>query len=570
MKKELTMEMRLLIAFALMGIVLIASQYLLPQPEPPVETAKTEEPAKAAPAPSAPAPAPAAAAATGTPAPPSPPAEELPGAIAAKEEETVTVETDRFKVEFSNHGAVVRSWILKDYVDSLGEPLNLVNQRALELTGKQAVPPPFAIAFMGQAPANDPNDDLFEVQRSEDGRSVTFEFSDGHTSVKKSFAFHQDSYVVDVSSQVLQNGVLLPHSLEWRGGFGDNTVANVTRDARTLYYDEPNKDLNKNDAGDAEDGPVSTSGLYAFAGIEDKYFVAAADLPQGTTFQITTFADQVPDQNDKAQARVGAAIGGSGANSFPLYVGPKDSDTLSAVDPRLKDVIDWGWFWFLAQPLFYALAWTSDHLTHNYGWAILLVTVVINTVLFPLKMTSMKSSKKMQALQPQVSAINDKYKGMSMKDPRKQKQQEELMELYKKNDVNPVGGCLPMMLQIPFFYGFYRVLNVSIELRGAHWLWVADLSQPETASIRMLPVLLMVTQFASQRMTPSPGVDPTQQKMMMFLPLVFGYMFWFQSSGLVLYWLTGNLVSIVQQWLLNRSTPAPAVAVATPAPKKRK
>ncbi len=567
MKKELTMEMRLLIAFALMGIVLIGAQYLLPQPEPVAETApqtaQTEEAAgKAAPAPAAPAAA--------TPQTPAAPPAELPGAVSAEAEQTVEVETDRFKVEFSNLGAVVRSWVLKDYVDSQGKPLDLVNKRALELSGTKAVPPPFAIAFLAQAPSNDPNDDLFQVQTADDGHTVTFEYSDGRTSTKKSFAFHEGSYLVDVSSQVLENGVLLPHSLEWRGGFGDNTVVNAARDARTLYYDEPNKDLNKNDAGDADDGPISSSGLYAFAGIEDKYFVAAADLPQGTTFQITTFADQVPDKDDKDQARVGMAIGGSGSNMFPLYVGPKDSDTLAGFDPRLKEVIDWGWFWFLAQPLFYALAWTADAVTHNYGWAIMLITIVINTVLFPLKISSMKSSKKMQALQPQISAINAKYKEMSMKDPRKQKQQEELMEIYKKNDVNPVGGCVPMLFQMPFIYALYKVLGVSINLRGAEWLWVTDLSQPETLSIRILPVLLMVTQFAAQKMTPSPGVDPTQQKMMMLMPLVFGYMFWFQSSGLVLYWLTGNLVSIVQQWLLNRSTPAPAVAVAAPVSKKRK
>jgi YidC/Oxa1 family membrane protein insertase len=182
----------------------------------------------------------------------------------------------------------------------------------------------------------------------------------------------------------------------------------------------------------------------------------------------------------------------------------------------------------------------------------------------------MKSSKKMQALQPEVKALNDRYKGLPMKDPRKQQQQEELMALYKKNDVNPVGGCLPMLLQIPFFFALYKVLSVAIELRGAEWLWVSDLSQPETLGVRMLPLLMTAAQFVSQKMTPSPGMDPAQQKMMMFMPLVFLFMFWSQPSGLVLYWLTGNLVSIGQQWLLNRTTPAPAVVVATPAPKKKR
>jgi YidC/Oxa1 family membrane protein insertase len=172
----------------------------------------------------------------------------------------------------------------------------------------------------------------------------------------------------------------------------------------------------------------------------------------------------------------------------------------------------------------------------------------------------MKSSKKMQTLQPQIAAINARYKGLSMRDPKKAEQNQEVMDLYKREGVNPLGGCLPMVIQLPFFYAFYRVLNVSIELRGAPWLWVHDLSQPETLAIRMLPVLLIVTQFLSQKMTPSPGV-----------PLVLGYMFYFASSGLVLYWLTGNLVGIIQQVLLNRSMPpAPAIVNVQPTPKKKR
>jgi YidC/Oxa1 family membrane protein insertase len=183
----------------------------------------------------------------------------------------------------------------------------------------------------------------------------------------------------------------------------------------------------------------------------------------------------------------------------------------------------------------------------------------------------MKSSKKMQALQPQIKAINEKYKGLSMKDPRKTDQNQEVMDLYKKNGVNPVGGCLPMLLQMPFLYAFYKVLGVSIEMRGANWLWVGDLSQPENIlnGIHILPILLVITQFAMQKMTPQPGVDPAQQKMMMMMPLMFGFMFWSASSGLVLYWLTGNVVGIVQQWLLNKSMSAPAVEPPKPGSSKK-
>jgi YidC/Oxa1 family membrane protein insertase len=181
----------------------------------------------------------------------------------------------------------------------------------------------------------------------------------------------------------------------------------------------------------------------------------------------------------------------------------------------------------------------------------------------------MKSAKKMQAIQPQVKKINEKFAGLKATDPRKADQNAELMDLYKAHGINPVGGCVPMLLQIPFFYALYKVLSITIELRGAPWLWIGDLSQPEAFAIRILPLLLVVSQFASQKLTPSPGMDPAQQKIMMFMPLLFGYMFWYASAGLVLYWLTSNVVSIAQQLLLNRNTPAPAVAVVVP-PKKKK
>ena len=191
-------------------------------------------------------------------------------------------------------------------------------------------------------------------------------------------------------------------------------------------------------------------------------------------------------------------------------------------------MIDWGWFGIIAKPLFLVTEAGPPSIwpTTTAGRSSL-VTVAINLLLFPLRFTSMKSSKKMQRLQPQIAAINAKYKNLSMRDPKKAEQNQEIMDLYKREGVNPVGGCLPMILQFPFFYAFYRVLNVAIEMRGATWLWVHDLSQPETLAIRVLPVLLIVTQFLSQKMTPSPGVDPSQQKMMMFMPLVLGYMFYF-------------------------------------------
>jgi len=272
--------------------------------------------------------------------------------------------------------------------------------------------------------------------------------------------------------------------------------------------------------------------------------------------------------NPKEDPHVGVAIGGGWRQQFRLFTGPKDVDLLRSVDPRLEQVVDWGWFGFLAKPLFLTLSWTNDRVVHNYGWSIVMVTVLINFVLLPLRLKSMKSMKKMQALQPEIAVIQAKYKGLSLRDPKKAQQNQEMMALYKKHGVNPMGGCLPMVLQIPFFIAFYKVLMVAIEMRGANWLWVTDLSQPEHLPIRILPVAMVISQFVMQKMTPTTSADPTQRKMMLFMPLVFGFMFYQFQSGLVLYWLASNSVGIAQQWLINKMTPAAAVLAPAPAPAK--
>jgi YidC/Oxa1 family membrane protein insertase len=228
------------------------------------------------------------------------------------------------------------------------------------------------------------------------------------------------------------------------------------------------------------------------------------------------------------------------------------------VNPKLEQIVDFGWFWFLAKPLFLFLRLLNREWVHNYGWSIVLATVFINFILFPLRLINMKSMKKMQRLQPQIQKINEKYKGLSLRDPRQQEKNAETMELYKQNGANPMAGCLPMVIQMPFLYAFYTVLAVSLEMRGANWLWVGDLSQPEHLALRALPIIMIITSFLMQRMTPTTGMDPSQQRMMMFMPLVMGFFFYNQSSGLVLYWLTGNLMGIAQQYFFNKTmAPAP-------------
>jgi YidC/Oxa1 family membrane protein insertase len=206
---------------------------------------------------------------------------------------------------------------------------------------------------------------------------------------------------------------------------------------------------------------------------------------------------------------------------------------------------------------------------HNFGWAIIVVTIVINMVLFPFKMSNFKSMRKMQALKPQIDAINAKYKNLKLTDPRKGEQNQEVMDLYKKFGVNPMGGCFPMLIQLPFFFAFYKVFTVSVEMRGAHWLWVTDLSQPEHIVPHILPIVMIASQFLMQKLTPQANADPNQQKMMMFMPLIFGFMFYNFASGLVLYYLTSNLVQMGQQWFFNHTQAAMEAAESVAPPKKK-
>jgi YidC/Oxa1 family membrane protein insertase len=538
--EKLSMERRLLLAFILAGLVLFVTQYLYKPAGPPPKSPQSAQPQ----------PPPVQQAQERVPAA----APAAVGQISAGKEETVIIDTDLYRVVLSNRGAVVRSWVLKRYKDGAGNELELVNAAGSAKAGS-----PFSVVFGDQKFSADLNQALFVAKLSADGLGVDYEFSDGRVLARKSFRFQKNRYLLEVSSSSAMEGKPVSHVLAWRGGFGDRTVPAHAATLRNLYFDPSNNKLVKTDAKAAKNGPVSSVGSYSFAGIEDSYF-AAVFLPAGQpSFEIRTFSDPVsPEPGAAETAHLGAGVGGAGENSFSVFVGPKDIDILRSVSPKLEQAVDFGWFSLVAKPLFLAVNWFNNRWVHNYGWSIIVVTVIINFLLLPLKFTSLKSMKKMQLLQPQIAAINAKYKGIPLRDPRKAEQNQEVMELYKKNGVNPMGGCVPMILQIPFFIAFYKVLAVAIEMRGAEWLWVTDLSQPEHLPIRVLPVAMIVSQFIMQRMTPTTSADPSQQKLMLLMPLMLGFMFYGVSSGLVLYWLTGNLVGIAQQWFFNRfAAPAP-------------
>ncbi len=550
--QPLSLEKRLPIALGLMLLVLLVSQYLFKPAPGPKPVAPVND--KAAPI-LATKPAPAV-----TRAQPAPEAASAAGQIQASSEITSDIDTKLYHVVFTNRGAAIKSWVLKGYRDNAGKPLELINPAAAQIGL------PFTIDTRDHKLSVDPNTALYESKLSADGTEISYEFSNGTTDIRKSFRFGKDSFLANVQSSVVENSLPVPHFLVWRGGFGDLAIRNASTTEQTVRYDASTKKLIKKSAKDAKNGPITDSGNYTFGGLEDNFFAAVALPVDSSSLEIRTYSDQVKAPGeDKAIAYVGDGISTGTQNDFSLYVGPKDIDILRQVNPKLAQLVDWGFFGILAKPLFLSLNWVHDHWTNNYGWAIILVTLIINVLLFPFKLTSLKSARKMQKLQPQIQAINARYKEVSIRDPRKAEQNQEVMALYKKEGVNPLGGCLPMLLQLPFFYAFYRVLNIAIELRHAPWLWVSDLSSAEALPIHLLPIILIATQFFSQKLTPAAGVDPNQQKMMMFMPLMMGFFFYYASAGLVLYWLTSNLVGIAQQLIINRFMPP--LAPAPPPPK---
>jgi len=217
----------------------------------------------------------------------------------------------------------------------------------------------------------------------------------------------------------------------------------------------------------------------------------------------------------------------------------------------LGGLVNFGFFGVISRPLFIWLRW-SEQFIRNWGWAIVVQTLCINLALLPLRLASMKSSLKMQKVAPQIKAIQEKYKKYKINDPRRGQMNQEVAALYKKEGVNPIGGCLPLVIQMPFLFAYYSMLGSAIELRHAHWLWVHDLSSADPTY--MLPILIIISTLAMQRMTPTVGMDAAQQKMMTYMmPLMLGVISWHLAAGLCLYWSMSNGIGIAQQMIMNRT-----------------
>jgi YidC/Oxa1 family membrane protein insertase len=480
---------------------------------------------------------------------------------AASESETV-IENDVYRIVFTNRGGRVKSWVLKKFTDDKGGPLELVNTVAAEKYGY-----PLTLWSYEGALRDKLNSVLYVATSTGTAApaEIKFAYDDGDISVQKSYTFDPNSYVVGVKTAVYQKGMQVTAFPMWPAGFGaDMTGPQYAADQIVYQYDSKVERL----AIKKISGNGTLAGPFHWAGVSDQYFAAVflPQDPQNAALVTLRNAIEIPhgsDTNQKDKIDVlGAAVGSlRGPTDARLYVGPKQLSDLETVpvpgitgaEPDLRAIIDFGWLGIIARPLFLWLKWMHSHIVGNWGWAILLQTLIINLALLPLRLSQMKSMLKMQRVAPQIKAIQEKYKKYSLRDPKKAEMNEEISALYKKEGVNPAGGCLPLLIQTPFLFAYYRMLNVAMDLRHAPWMWVHDLSAPDPYHI--LPIAIIVTMFLMQRMTPQAGMDPAQQKMMnLMMPGMLGLMSWNLPAGLGLYWAAGQLIGIVQQSVMNRTS----------------
>ena len=379
--------------------------------------------------------------------------------------------------------------------------------------------------------------------------------------------------MVHIESSVVRGGSYVTALPAWPAGFGD-PESPAAYAAQTIDFSngekierlKPDKKWKEISNGNMLHGP------FEFFGPADQYFAAVflPDSPRqasGVTLRslaVVPKEPEKPNETEKVQL-LGAAVGNpNGVTSARLFVGPKAVDVLKSVraDNReraarggtdLSGMIDWGFFSIIAKPLFVWLKWTHDHWPFpNWGWSIIILTLIINIVLLPLRLFQMKSALEMQRIQPQIQVIQNKYKKYPMRDPRRAEMNQEISGLYKEHKVNPASGCLPLLVQMPFLWAFYQMLAQANELRHASWYWLPDLSAPDHKLV--LPILIVASTFLMQRMTPQAGVSKEQQRMMnLMMPLMLGFFSYSVASGLGIYWAVGTFVGIVQQAVMNRT-----------------
>jgi YidC/Oxa1 family membrane protein insertase len=582
--KNLRPELRIFIASAL-SIVVILLWAKFFAPKPPLQNPQTNNPAATAPATTGnqqtgtqSSAAPSGGSVSAASPVPTVSAKPVAPAVSSKSENTIVVESDLYRVEFSNRGGVVKSWKLKKYTDDAKpkrQMLDLVHAKASQEIGGW----PFAVALDDANLENAANSALFVSSASGTltaPADVTFSWSDGHLEVTKRFQFNE-SYTVKAEVTAKYDGKPIIAGLAWLGGFGDLTITDP-RPVETvnIVYNENGKTTilpHKN----VEDWSKVARGVWSggkeWTGIEDRYFAAVFMAGRDATpgkleTRYWKVWHPVPiDGKDTPEPITQVATATSPETDLRVYVGPKDYDVLKKMNPPLHSLVNFGWLELIADPLFHGMKWLQNYIP-NWGWTIVVMTLVINMLLFPLRISSYKTTLKMQRVAPEIKAIQERYKKYSMRDPRKAEMNKEVMAVYSREGINPVGGCFQMFVQMPIWFGLNTALRNAIELRHAPWFgWISDLSTKDPYYI--LPIVMAVSMYLSTKMTPMTTTDPQQQAMMKFMPITFAGMFIIFpiSSGLAVYILTSSLVGIVQQYYLNRSHP---VAPANGKPVKTK
>ncbi|WP_263417038.1 membrane protein insertase YidC [Terriglobus albidus] len=478
--------------------------------------------------------------------------------VAAEGEQTTTIENAVYRITFTNRGAQVTHWILKDYKDSHGAPLDLVHKTAAAKYGY-----PLSLYSYDTGAMAKLNSGLYVASATGNitaPATLTFTYAAGGLEVKKTFTF-DNTYVLGSRIEVKQNGSPVRALLSWPAGFGDQ------ENASHHTYDQLDSSQNGSEthvAAKKVSGGNTLNGPFDWAGVSDLHF-AAIFLPDNpATASVVTLNHPIDVSKDGDGKNIlslpslGAGMGDvSGASSLRIFAGPKAVSVLKnikAADGKttLEPLLDFGFFGFFGKYLFLALQAVHKYVP-NWGWSIIVLTVIINLILLPLRYKTMQSALKMQRIQPQMDAIKAKYAKYKVTDPKRAEMNAEIMDLQKREGVNVFGGCLPTLIQLPLLFAFLGMLPKVVELRGAHWYWLHDLTAADPYHI--LPIIMIVSQFLMQFYTPSPGMDPAQQKMMAFMmPAFSGYITWNYASGLALYWSIGNLIGIIQQQVMNRTS----------------
>lgn len=559
------MDKNILLIFLLMAIAIFGAQLYMRKyaPQAPQQQKSTGQPTQQPIQPGAPSAQPAAAgiAQPAKPAPAKSIASQASGNVQATSESETVIENDLYRITFTNRGAQVKSWILKKFNDDNGKPLDLVNSNAAEKYGY-----PLSLWTYDENVRNTLNSALYVPSTTastlQAPAQIQFDYSNDWLTVRKTFHFDH-SYVVSVETSVFSNGNPVHAFPAWPSGFGDETSLSGYASGELEYQVNDNTErINVKKIS----GGNTLQGRYNWIGVSSQYFGAvfipdSADNVVAVT--LNNAVDIVTDSSKPNETKPvdvpGVAVGRPGNTTERLFAGPKalavlesvSVPTISGAAKDLRSMINFGWFGPIARPLFLWLRWTNQYI-HNWGWSIVLQTIIITLALVPLRFYQLKSALKMQRVQPQMKAIQEKYKKYSMRDPRKQEMNKEIADLYKREGVNPVGGCLPLLMQLPFLYAYYRMLSTAIDLRQAHWLWIHDLSAADPWYL--LPITMAVSMFVLQKMTPQGGIDPAQQRMMnIMMPVMMGFFFFKLPAGLNLYYALSNVIMIGQTWIMNRT-----------------